>query len=363
MSNDLLRSLLSGDNISNPRIGRVVDKLKPGLQHLSDYVEHVISPSDTPPMPCPYGVTGGAEQVIISTANTTFIQPAGYAGFVAFSPSYASGTATIIATRAGYVQQDIQTSAGAGLTTKSIVGSPFTEEQFELPTTTGNTNTGGLKAKWTACFFRVRCIDNVQDRGGDGFIGQTSQQGGVDCNGVDSNSFNNLMQQQLIKKLLVNGEWNDWHCTCYEQDLRFADVQYPFPSAGLASIVTDDTVTFERVSPYFCYLYPNTTAHTWEVEIYFTFEVDGNVGTTLTAAPVQPNVSHIPHLPAAANINAAIAYARSKVGAGNTKHTSFGQHCRNFFKSIGHDITHEAGNVFRDALDASAFAAGAALFA
>lgn len=345
---NLKRSLLDTDACDDLELGLARPKrLKSGTQHISDHVDHVVSPYDSPPMPCPYGGTGGAEQLVVTSANVTFVQPADYAGFICFTPSYINADLTIQYTTSSYAQTNIQTenAGGAipGVETTSLVGSQLTAAQVTQPVVPESGATGGIKCKWTQCFFRVRCTDNVVNRGGDGFIGQTCQQGGCDANGISQVSFNQLVQQRLIKKLKVDGEWNDWHCTTYEQDLRYHDTQFTVPRCGIAEVTTDpNAVVQDEVYPFFCFLYPNGSEHTWEAEIYFTFQADGNPG--LVTPNIQPNIQDIPHVPEAANINAAIAYARRMTGAGNTKHTNFGGHVRNFFKSVGHDI----GNVGKD---------------
>jgi len=378
MSQGLLNALLGGDASDDYNVGPTRSALGFGtkrMRNLMDnclpsattliarHVTHALSPYDNPPAPMPYGGTGGAEQLIISSANVTFVQPAGYAGFLSFTPCYVSGGNTISYTDGSYALPVIQSDAPAGLQTTSLVGSSFNTAQLETPTNGVSSNSGGVKCKWNQCFIRVRCVDNVVNRGGDGFIGQVTQQGGCDVNGVGQQSFNTLIQQRLIKKLLVNGEWNDWHCTTFEEDLRYSDEQYDTPRCGVAKtpIGEGQASRAYTVEPYFCFLYPNVDSHTWEAEIYFTFQADGNTGLATDPSaypPVQPNIQDIPHVPEAANINAALAYARSKIPAGNSKHTSIGHHVSNFFKSVGHDLEHG----LNDALTGAAAAGAAALF-
>jgi len=377
MSQGLLNALLGGDASDDYNLGTVPrplglkrkfnnfleDALPTSTTLIARHVRHALCPYSEPPAPLPYGGTGGAEQLLLCTGSFTFVQPANYAGYFAFAPCYASDTPdTVLCTDSSYAFSSIQTGSTppAGVLGFQLSGSNFVASQLNDPTVAGSGASGGIKAKWTQCFFRVRCIDNVVDRGGDGFIGQVAQQGGSDVNGITQQTFNSLVQQRLCKKLLVNGEWNDWHCTTFEQDLRYSNEQEVFPQ----SCIGIDTTTFndrmDTCYPFFCYLYPNGKEHNWEAEVYFTFQADGNTGVALGSATpqVQPNIQDIPHVPEAANINAAIAYARSKIPAGNSKHTSIGHHVSNFFKSVGHDLEHG----LNDALTGAAAAGAAALF-
>jgi len=357
---NLKRTLLDTDCEDDIRLGLARPKpLKTATQHIADHVEHAVSPYDSPPMPLPYGGTGGAEQLIVCSANVTVTQPANMAGFCAFSPCFNVDGESVQYTTSAFASTTIQTEGNTpvtGVNVASIVGSQLTLDQLTEPTVAAGGSNGGVKCKWTQCFFRARCIDNVTNRGGDGFIGQVSQQGGCDSNGVGMSSFNTLIQQRLIKKLVTDGEWNDWHCTTYEEDLRYHDTQFSVPRCGIAEETQDpNAITQSIVYPYFLFLYPNASAHTWEVEIYFTFQVDGNAG--LVTPNIQPNIQDIPHVSEAANINAAVAYARRMVGAGNTKHTSFKAHVSNFFKSVGHDLKNFGSDVYHHLGD-EAIAAG-----
>lgn len=367
MSNSLLSALLGQTPVDDYTFGLaskkrctdgLLSELKSGTQLIAEHARHAICPYDEPPAPLPYGGTGGAEQIIVCSQSGTFVQPANAAGFMAWSPSYVNDINNIFYSGATYVSTVID-MLDPGVGSSTLSGSSFDSSQLNRPTKGGDTeNNAGIKCKWAQAFMRFRCVDNMLNRGGDGILGQVTQQGGVDAAGIGTSDFNWLQQQKLCKKLLVNGEWNDWHCTTFESDLRYEDEQFPLPACGLAVNTQATEIAFEPCRPFFCFLYPNGTAHTWEYEVYFTFQADGNNGPPSAGAIIQPNIQNIPHVPAAANINAALAYARSKIPAGNTKHTSIGHHISNFFKSVGHDLDHG----LNDAFTGAAAAGAAALF-
>lgn len=342
MSSRFLASLLNTGAAQNYDFGTASKRLctrglRSGTSWLASAVEHICDPMNQPPAPMPYGSTGGAEQVVMCSQTGVFYQPINFAGFVAFCPVFTVDTQAISSSASTYDKTVIDTN-GTNTTNNFLVGSGYYNNSLINPTSgtaAGQVQTGGIKCKVIQMFFRTRCIDNVQNRGGDGFIGQVTQAGGVDATGTDASSFNYLMQSRLAKKLLVNGEWNNWHCTFFEEDYRYADTQRPFARSGAAITTgtTADVVT--QAWPFFCYLIPNGSAHTWEYEVFFTFQAEGVA--TVGGVQTQPNVAHVPHVPEAANIGAALSYARSNVHPGD-HNPSIAAHCRNFFKSVGHDL-------------------------
>lgn len=341
MSSQFLAALLNTGAAQNYSFGTAKRHcsraIRSGTNWLAAAVEHICDPINMPPAAMPYGSTGGAEQVVMASQTGIFYQPINNAGFVTFCPVFTTDAIAICSSTTAYALQVIDTN-GSNTVNGFLVGSNFNNAALTSPTngiTVGQVATGGVKCKVVQMFIRARCIDNVQNRGGDGFIGQATQAGGVDATGIGTSSFNYLMQNRLAKKLLCNGEWNTWHCTFFEEDYRYADTQRPFARSGAAIATGSSADVVVQSWPFFVYLAPNGSAHTWEYEVFFTFQATGS--TPDGAITSQPNVAHVPHVPEAANIGAALSYARSLTAPGE-HHSSIAAHCRNFFKSVGHDL-------------------------
>jgi len=296
-------------------IVKTIGASQPSNRSLSEWVKQVINPFNSPRVTMPYACFTGNIQTC--TLGTRFFmqQPAGYAGWMAFSPVYGNNMTCVQYTTSAYASAtgNIVTAGGAGVSSAMLSNGPYTQAQL-LTAPTPTVASDAVYGRWNACAVRCRNVSPVINEGGSGFMGVTAQ--GADVVNITDASYVSMVElTHSALDLNTRGEWNIYHLTPEDQaDYEFRDEHVPFPRFSDAKVFSTVTSAFTdtQVYPFFIYLSPQAVAQTYEVEISFVVDylVYGAQFSGASQVQVQPASKIQPHDPFALNVIPAIQAAR-----------------------------------------------------